>query len=376
MKNNILIWIFKLTCSSLFILSAFSKLYPSPSLGIQIFEENQLFPLGFGEFTGMVFSRLLIALELALGVGFLLPFSKNFITYPLSFLLLIIFNTHLGILIFSGEGNQGNCGCFGELIHMTPMQAWIKNWIALLIIAVLFTKRNKNEIKLLWIIPFLASTIQLILVYLSPPHINTTSTSHEDTPYPFQLLVDSSIYVQLDSSILVKYYFGLDTNKNFLLDSSEIHRDFDFERNVKKPKLRIEKKEAPLPTKSPFSNYYPKIDEGRKIICIFSPDCPHCKEVAKKISAFSTKKLRDVQIHFLFKEPQNSNQIDDFFKYCGKTYPFQQIPRTDFLKFIGKSLNLESPPGIFFLWNGNLLETFTDKDGTPPIEDWLKKHTY
>ena len=129
MKKENLSWILRLIISALFIVSAVAKLYPSPYFAISTFEVKQLYPLGFSEGFAPYFSRILIGIEFALGIAILLKDYLKKITIPATILLLAVFTIHLSYTTFV-SGNAGNCGCFGELIPMTPVEAIIKNIIA------------------------------------------------------------------------------------------------------------------------------------------------------------------------------------------------------------------------------------------------------
>ena len=66
--NSIALNLIQILIAFLFIISAIAKLYPSPYFAISTFEVKQLYPLGFSETVAPWFSRILIGIELALGV--------------------------------------------------------------------------------------------------------------------------------------------------------------------------------------------------------------------------------------------------------------------------------------------------------------------
>ena len=124
MKNITLIS--RLLISALFLLSAIAKLYPTPLYGItKVFEEGQLIPMGFSEDFAPFFSRLIIGFEFFIAFAILQTHYIKKLIIPSTILLLIIFNVDLALDIF--VGNDENCGCFGQLIPMTPSEAFIKN---------------------------------------------------------------------------------------------------------------------------------------------------------------------------------------------------------------------------------------------------------
>ena len=136
LKKNLPL-IIRVLVSALFLLSAFAKLYPTPMYGItKVFEEGQLIPMGFSEGLVPYISRLIIAVELFIAIAIL---QKNYLkklVIPASILMLFVFSLHLAYSIFLGDSE--NCGCFGELIPMSPIQALFKNIITLGVLGYLY----------------------------------------------------------------------------------------------------------------------------------------------------------------------------------------------------------------------------------------------
>ncbi len=78
--------------------------------------------MGFNEDFAAYFSRILIGIELGLGVLILQPHYLKKLIVPGTFLMLVVFIIELAYEIVTG-GNSGNCGCFGSLLPMTPLEA-------------------------------------------------------------------------------------------------------------------------------------------------------------------------------------------------------------------------------------------------------------
>lgn len=136
MKKNLPL-IIRVLMSALFLLSAVAKLYPTPMYGItKIFEEGQLIPMGFSEGIAPYFSRFIIAIEFFIAFAILQRNYLKKLVIPTSILMLIVFSLHLAYSIFLGDSE--NCGCFGELIPMSPLQALIKNIITLVVLGYLY----------------------------------------------------------------------------------------------------------------------------------------------------------------------------------------------------------------------------------------------
>ena len=134
--------IIRVLVSALFLLSAFAKLYPTPMYGItKVFEERQLIPMGFSEGLAHYFSRFIIAIELFIAIAILQRNYLKKLVIPTSIIMLILFSLHLAYSILLGDSE--NCGCFGELIPMSPLQALIKNMITLGVLGYLY--KNTSE---------------------------------------------------------------------------------------------------------------------------------------------------------------------------------------------------------------------------------------
>ena len=143
-NNKKLVFALRILISGLFLLSAFAKLYPSPMFGItKIFEQGQLIPMGFSESLAPYFSRFIIGAEIFLAIMILFDNYLRKIIVPLSFIMITVFSIHLSTQIF---GDSENCGCFGELIPMTPLEALIKNIFTLIILAFIYV--NIEDLKL------------------------------------------------------------------------------------------------------------------------------------------------------------------------------------------------------------------------------------
>ncbi len=137
-------YIFRLLLSALFLLSAVAKLYPSPMYGItKIFEEGQLIPMGFSEGLAPYVSRFIIAIEFFIAFTILQSNYLKKVILPLSITMIVVFSLHLSYSIFLGDSE--NCGCFGELIPMSPLEALIKNIITIGFLAYLYKNIKLNE---------------------------------------------------------------------------------------------------------------------------------------------------------------------------------------------------------------------------------------
>ena len=133
-KKKKIIWIIRILMAALFIFSAYAKFCPWPCKGIFIFESKYLGALGIEGYKAQIFSKVLIGVELAIGILLLLPYYIKKYIIPLTMTILGLFSVHLILQIM--DGASGNCGCFGECFTMTPIQALVKNIISILLLIV------------------------------------------------------------------------------------------------------------------------------------------------------------------------------------------------------------------------------------------------
>ena len=328
-------WIIRITVALLFIVSAVAKMYPSPYFAISTFEVKQLYTLGFSESIAPYFSRTLIGIEMALGILLLQNhYLKSFII-PSTILLLAVFVFHLTYVTFLSGGNSGNCGCFGELIPMTPIEAIIKNIIAIGLLSYLLFLLPKSANGNFWILTTVLFATILGIYMLAPIQAATSQFSVS----PIEETVIDTI-IQDNSKISI-----VDDTKNPVL---EIKKTDTIQ------KLDTKNTDEPAKHKSGNSIYFSKIDNGRKILCFFVPGCDHCKTAAKELTEMKNKVKDFPEIHIVFMN-EEAFLIPDFFKEIGATYPYKIIEVIPFWKALGTG---KDTPGIKYLWNGNEMKYY------------------
>lgn len=327
-KNNTA-WGIRIVISFLFLLSAVAKLYPSPYFAISTFEVKQLYPMGFSESFAPYFSRILIGIELALGI---LILQKNFLrslVIPLTILLLAVFSIHLTIESYLNGGNSGNCGCFGSLLPMTPIEAIIKNVVAMILLAWLFIIMPKSNEKKdnFWVVTTITFASVLLLFMIAPiqPLENTFSVSFPEETDTISVVDSSKIAV---TPVIVK-----DTTKKV----EALKLDVAIEIN------------EPAKRKSGYKSYFPKIDTGKQTLCFFVPGCDHCRVAAKELTEMRKKDKNFPEISIIFMN-EEADLIPSFFKEAGAEYPYKIIEVIPFWKVLGSG---KDTPGIKYLWNGN-----------------------
>jgi len=334
-KKKYIAWSLRIIVAVLFIVSALAKLskselLDSPYFAISTFEVKQLYPMGFSESFAPIFSRVLIGIELALG---LLLLQKNYLRkfiIPVTILLLVIFIGHLSYVTFLSGGNSGNCGCFGELLPMTPIEAILKNIVAVALLVYLFyllPKEGKDgNFWILTTVLFASILWIYMLAPIQPAESNFSVSTPEETT------TDS-----IPETIV-------DTTKTAIVVKDTVKKVAEVTKEVVKAEIT-----EPAKHKSGYAQYFPSIDKGRKTLCFFVPGCDHCRDAAKELTEMkkNTKDFPEISIIFMNEE---ADLIPAFFKYAGAQYPYKIIEIIPFWKVLGDG---KDTPGVKYLWNGN-----------------------
>lgn len=324
--------ILRIIVAFLFIISAVAKLYPSPYFAISTFEVKQLYPMGFSEDVAAYFSRTLIGIEFALGFLLLQPHYLKRIVVPATALLLIVFIIHLSITTFSG-GNSGNCGCFGELIPMTPVEAIIKNIITLALLVWLYILLPKEfDRRNFWVLTTVTLASILMVFMLAPIQNRTQQPVYE---------MEDELQAEEEGTAL-----PADTIAN---PAMEAPATTAIAPATETPEGTIAE---PAAKKSVYSQYFANADKGKHIIALFVPGCDHCRDAAKEMVALRAKdkNFPPVSVIFMDEEPE---KIPDFFEYAGGKFPYKIIDIISFWNLLG---NDKDTPGVIYLWNGNKMK--------------------
>lgn len=326
----------RILLSLLFLVSAVAKLYPSPNLALATFEVKQLYTMGFSEGAAAYFSRTLIGCEFALGFLLLQPHYLKRLVIPASFLMLLVFSIHLTYSIVSGSGRE-NCGCFGTLLPMTPLQALIKNIIAMGMLGYLFMVLDKTADRLNFFVLTTVTFASVLFVYLVGP---LSKKSSSPVTVPIEEVMEDTTAVE-------------DTLTNALPVNGTTVNQVDTAKIAAKPVV-----DEPKKKKSGFAQYFADIDKGKKILCFFAPGCEHCKETAKQLTQLK-KQIPDfpeIRIIFMDEEPE---LIPTFFEFAGGTYPNMVMEVGQFWQTLGGT---RDTPGVFYLWNGNQVKVYDGID--------------
>jgi hypothetical protein len=350
-------WLF---LSLLFLVSVIGKLYPTPASGIKILEQDYISPIGISANVGSYLSRLLLSIELFFVFAFLWPkLNKKWIGIG-AIVLLAAFCIYLGIKVINGE--EGNCGCFGQLIEMTPLQALIKNVLTIIGIIVLIKTNDTNYSELQFNKLALLVLLSIALIFIIVPKTLTVKTGASQYG-------KSNVLVKIDSTENLKLQFGLDLNFNNQLDSNEINESSEIIIPLNKLSdtsshqiLTLQRNEGPKSVVSVFSSIRKDLDIGKKLVCVFNPECSHCISLHKKIGALKSQKGFP-EVVILFEDGYDQEVYEDFFKESNNTSQYILINETVFSKFVANDIFPNPPPGLFYLYNGNQWFTYKNKSG-------------
>jgi hypothetical protein len=152
--QRIIGWVLSTLIGATFIFSAISKWPSIEQFGWTIVETTFL-NWTLAEWL----ARILIGLELFIGVLYLAQINIRKLTFPIGQILLILFTVYL-ILLIIDHGNDGNCGCFGEVVSMTPLESIVKN---LLLSALMVLQFRWSTF---WTFPYSKWMISALLVLL------------------------------------------------------------------------------------------------------------------------------------------------------------------------------------------------------------------
>ncbi len=120
--------------SATFFFSAYSKIYSENA-----FDNFQWTFLDLGVSNVVVagvIARAMIGFEVMLGLFLLAHIHLRKFTYRAVIGVLLVFIAYL-IIVIVKQGNAGNCGCFGDKLAMTPLEAIVKNIVMILVAIIL-----------------------------------------------------------------------------------------------------------------------------------------------------------------------------------------------------------------------------------------------
>jgi uncharacterized membrane protein YphA (DoxX/SURF4 family)/thiol-disulfide isomerase/thioredoxin len=335
-------WSIRIIIAGLFLVSAYGKIYPDPSAygTISMFEVKQLYPLGFNTELAKIFSRSLIGIEFGLGLLLLFPFDLKKWVIPSVVLMLGVFVVHLSIQM-AVSGNKGNCGCFGALLPMTPLEAILKNVLSIGLLLILWKRYGAQlpEKSNIWFLSTVLSLCMLLMFIFIPTYKAATVVQ---TPTP---VVEQATAINTATDVS-------QTQDPKALKTPVVVADTAGK--IKKPKDL-----GPKPKKSGYEKYFANINEGKKLLCFFAPSCDHCRATAKQLVAMKNSIPDFPELQILFMD-EAAEEIPDFFKFAGASFNFKTLDIIEFWGVLGGNRDV---PGVAYLWNGNVVKFYHSPEG-------------
>jgi hypothetical protein len=293
----------------IFIYSAWAKLLPV----IETFEMSFIETGMANWYTAPVMARLLIGVEFFLGLLLIANYNLRKFTLPVTIGLLIFFIIYLLIQVIR-NGNEGNCGCFGERIRMTPMMAVTKNLVMIFGCLFIYLFPAGWRIARNWVVMLLLAIPSLVLPFaLNPIDYRYSSNNlDEKVGYPLPL---GLLYAPEDTS------------------------------RVEVPTVELRK--------------------GKHVLAFLSLTCRHCRIAAKKMHLIKSRNP-DISIYFVL-----NGEREHYHAFITETQA-SDIPSTYCL---GKSfVQLASAhlPRIYYIDDGIVVRKVDYFElSQEQIEDWL-----
>ncbi len=140
----------------LFIISGFIKANDALGFSYKLDEYFVVFQMPWLSHVSLLLSILICAFEIGLGIALLLGAKMHFTSWSL--LIMIIFFTFLTFWSWKFDVVK-DCGCFGDALHLTPFQSFMKDVVLFVLIFFIFI--NRNNIK-----PLLGESVSTWFSYL------------------------------------------------------------------------------------------------------------------------------------------------------------------------------------------------------------------
>ncbi len=289
----------------LFIASGLLKLIP-----IEPFELNFIDVGVANWFTAPIIARGLIGFELLLGVFLIFNLAMNKFTIKATYSILIFFTFYLFYQILT-IGNNGNCGCFGTYLQMTPLESIFKNMAMLSVLIVV------QFIPAKWSLPWPKFFIPLFILtsFVSPYILN-----------PPESLVKGH------RAGAVNYPLGL---KRIYSDTTMVAPSID-------------------------------LTKGKHIVAFMSLTCGHCRMNALKMHVLQQR--NPAFPFYMLLNGDTLLHLKSFFDFSkAQNIPFSIFNSDDFFSYVDGSL-----PAIFWLQNDTVKfrSLYTDLN-EDEIKTWL-----
>ncbi|MFQ5583265.1 MAG: MauE/DoxX family redox-associated membrane protein [Calditrichia bacterium] len=158
--------VLRFALGAVFIFSAYTKIRSTGLFEIILIDQG----LTADRITAAYLTRLLISLELFLGISFFQPYLIKKLIAPLTLATLGGFSIYLIYLMFAKEVVQ-HCGCFGDFIRISPRASLMKNLalMAMVWYLIQFSGSAKSKKAGEWLIPVIVGVMSLAFVFVVSP---------------------------------------------------------------------------------------------------------------------------------------------------------------------------------------------------------------
>ena len=346
-------WAIRILISFVFLFSAIAKLYPNPSYALTYFEVHQLEPIGIPISLAHYLSRILIGVEFAIGFLLLMPFYLKRIIIPITMFMLSVFVIEL-LLEIVFKGNAGNCGCFGTLVKMTPLEALLKNIVSIGLLIWYYPLTRKAATDVDTLDPAIQASKEPLFGTLQS-RLNWSIIGNVTLASIFAVFIAGPIRFEQQAPVKpVVSHDSTAVNPVVVIDTSENQTPTLVVKDTVKKVVDL----GPKKKLSGFENIFTDINDDKKILCFFAPGCDHCRATAKALTTLknTTKNFPQMRIVFMDEEPE---AIPDFFKFAGAEYTYTVMDVISFWKRLG---NDREVPGVCYLWNGNVQKFYQGID--------------
>lgn len=280
----------------LFILSAGAKLASIGQFEITMIQQH----LVSDRITAAYLARGFIVLELAIGLCFFQPGYLKRLVIPITAAMLVGFTGYLLYLQLFTEYRE-NCGCFGNLVQMTPVESIIKNIAMLVITGILYRFQPSDNPRWGWHASAAILAITTIFVVAAFP----VRVIQQDDLRPLPSGIQEA------------------TSKPAIVEA---------------PPSRFTKLEHQAPPNSGFTP-----TQGTCLTAFLSLSCDHCRAVTSELGELQRES--SVALYGVFLgEPQ---EVAEFFSATGTQFPYLLIAPENFYEFIGAA-----PPRVYLLHEG------------------------
>lgn len=305
--------LFSVLLGLVFLYSAYTKLHPV----IETFEFSFV-ELGIGNwYTAPIEARFMIGLELFIGLLLIANYKLKSFSLPLAAGVLLFFIVYLSIQIFV-SGNEGNCGCFGEHLKMTPLQAILKNVLMLLLMVPVYFIQNNWQFKYNALFLSILGTSAVAVPFIINPvdYTYTSNNLQEKVNYPLELEL---LYHPEDS-------------------------------------VKVE---------------IPKVDlrTGKHVLAFLSLSCPHCRIAAKK---FRLIKRNNPKLSIYFVLNGGKEKLPEFLKDTkAENIPYSFCLGKSFVQLASAQL-----PRIYYLDNSIVVKKVDYYElSQSDLESWMVEKT-